>query len=236
MLRLVASAGGNGSGVAGLLGDGTADQVSAAAASSALLSQVPLTAEDQATAGSTALFPRGAYDAEYQQQVDLRTSNSWKLKLDEVDMPELVEVMTINSMAPFVLNARLRRTLAAAMPAPAFVINVSAMEGQFYRFKTAAHPHTNSAKAALNMMTRTSASDYAQDGIFMCAVDTGWINDENPTPHAVQRALDTGFATPIDEVDAAARILDPVFATLAEGKDPAWTCGKFFKDYAVTEW
>ena len=43
----------------------------------------------------------------------------------------------------------------------AFIVNVSAMEGKFYRYKTANHPHTNMAKAALNMMTATAAADYA---------------------------------------------------------------------------
>lgn len=36
------------------------------------------------------------------------------------------------------------------------------------------------AKASLNMMTRTSAADYANDSIWMTAVDTGWVTDENP--------------------------------------------------------
>jgi NAD(P)-dependent dehydrogenase (short-subunit alcohol dehydrogenase family) len=83
--------------------------------------------------------------------------------------------------------------------AATFIVNVSAMEGKFYRRKLATHPHTNMAKAALNMMTRTSASDYAKSNIFMTAVDTGWINDENPLERAVQNALQH-FASPLDEV------------------------------------
>lgn len=53
-----------------------------------------------------------------------------------------------------------------------FIINVSAMEGKFNRSKTPNHPQTNMAKAALNMMTRTSAQDYAEDLIFMNCADT----------------------------------------------------------------
>merc|ERR1712147_467075 len=89
-----------------------------------------------------------------------------------------------------------------------FIVNVSAMEGKFYRYKTANHPHTNMAKAALNMMTRTSAEDYRKSNIFMTAVDTGWINDEKPLERAGAHAQ-RGFQPPLDEVDAAARILDP---------------------------
>jgi len=36
------------------------------------------------------------------------------------------------------------------------------------------------AKAALNMMTHTSALDFAKDGVYMNAVDTGWVTDEDP--------------------------------------------------------
>merc|ERR1712129_414376 len=91
-----------------------------------------------------------------------------------------------------------------------YIVNVSAMEGKFYRYKQPTHPHTNMAKAALNMMTRTSAEDYAKTGIYMNSVDTGWINDENPLPTARRIAAEHGFQTPIDEVDAAARLVDPV--------------------------
>ena len=108
------------------------------------------------------------------------------------------------------------------------------MEGKFYRHKTPNHPHTNMAKAALNMMTRTSAAELAATHrIFMTAVDTGWINDENPRERAAATAAASHFQTPIDEVDAAARVLQPVFEGVATGK-PRF--GVFLKDYAETEW
>jgi len=121
-----------------------------------------------------------------------------------------------------------------------FIVNVSAMEGKFYRKKTPNHPHTNMAKAALNMMTRTSSDDYAADGIFMTCVDTGWINDENPLDRAAATAARQGFATPLDEIDAAARILDPVFTALSCAEDHGGLCrpvyGAFLKDYYASEW
>jgi NAD(P)-dependent dehydrogenase (short-subunit alcohol dehydrogenase family) len=106
-------------------------------------------------------------------------------------------------------------------------------QGKFYRHKSANHPHTNMAKAALNMMTRTSAQEYAKDRIFMTAVDTGWINDENPVERAAKIAEQNNFQTPIDEIDAAARCVDPVFNGVCEGKNEF---GIFLKDYALTEW
>ena len=120
------------------------------------------------------------------------------------------------------------------------------MEGKFYFFKLPTHPHTNMAKAALNMLTRTAAGEYAgAHGIFMTAVDTGWINEELPRARAADKAARSGFATPLDEVDAAARILDPVLAPLAEAAaaaagEGAGLCrplfGAFLKDYAAGEW
>ena len=111
----------------------------------------------------------------------MRDFNSWRMTLADVPTAELLEVHLVNAVAPFVLNARLRPLLAAVPTRDAHVVNVSAMEGQFYRrWKTDKHPHTNMAKAALNMMTRTSAADYVRDGIHMNSVDTGWVTDEDP--------------------------------------------------------
>ena len=114
------------------------------------------------------------------------------------------------------------------------IVNVSAMEGQFYRrFKTDKHPHTNMAKAALNMMTRTSAADYARDGIFMNSVDTGWVTDEDPAHIAARKTAENGFHPPLDVVDGAARIVDPIFDGINTGRH-VW--GQFLKDYRPTAW
>ena len=169
---------------------------------------------------------------EHDQPIDLRARNSWVLELDEVPSVELVEVHLINSLSPFVLNSRLKKLMVKG-EGDKYIVNVSAMEGQFYKyFKSSKHPHTNMAKAALNMMTRTSAQEYAHDKIFMTSVDTGWITDENPLPIS-QRMKERGFAPPLDEVDAAARILDPVFYGLNTGKN---FIGEFLKDYKPTPW
>jgi NAD(P)-dependent dehydrogenase (short-subunit alcohol dehydrogenase family) len=177
-------------------------------------------------------FPADTLDVNG-QQIDLRKETSWLLKLGDVQTPELCEVMAVNSVAPFILNGKLRPLLKKSPHSAKFIVNVSAMEGKFYRFKTPAHPHTNMAKAALNMMTKTSATDYHTDGIFMTAVDTGWINDENPLEKAQQIAEDHDFQTPLDEIDAAARIVDPVLSGVADGGGPY---GIFIKDYVKTEW
>jgi NAD(P)-dependent dehydrogenase (short-subunit alcohol dehydrogenase family) len=170
---------------------------------------------------------------EHQQPLDLRETNSWRLRLAEVETPELVEVHLINAFAPFLLNRGIKPLLLRSPFRDRYIVNVSAMEGQFYKlYKGPNHPHTNMAKAALNMMTLTSASDYAESGIYMTAVDTGWITDENPFVISTMMAAN-GFEPPLDEVDAAARIVDPVFVGASGGPR---SVGEFLKDYAPTPW
>jgi NAD(P)-dependent dehydrogenase (short-subunit alcohol dehydrogenase family) len=179
-----------------------------------------------------ALFPNERYDADL-QQVDLRAVNSWRLRLHEVETTELLEVHLVNAIAPYVLNARLKPLMLGTAARDKHIVNVSAMEGQFYRAtKTDKHPHTNMAKAALNMMTRTSAPDYVKDGIHMNAVDTGWVTDEDPVIHAARKA-ELGFAPPLDIIDGAARIVDPIFAGRLTGNQ-IW--GRFLKDYRPAPW
>ena len=178
------------------------------------------------------LFPLGRYD-EDRQQVDLRELNSWRLRMHEVETPELLEVQLVNAIAPYILNARLKPLMVRTPGNHKHVVNVSAMEGQFYRAtKTDKHPHTNMAKAALNMMTRTSAPDFVKDGIHMNAVDTGWVTDEDPAVHAARKA-EAGFSPPLDIIDGAARIVDPVFSGRLTGVN-VW--GQFLKDYKPAPW
>ena len=179
-------------------------------------------------------FPANAFDADG-QPLDLRPVNSWKLKLDQVGAVEMVEVQLINAIAPFLLNGRLKPLLLRSRFPRRFIINVSAMEGQFQReFKTVFHPHTNMAKAALNMMTRTSAADYAREGIFMNSVDTGWITDENPYPTRIHLQETRRFYAPLDAVDGMARIYAPIVQGIEDPAEPPY--GHFLKDYTPCPW
>ncbi len=198
-------------------------------------SRAPYLAEQAMTAGSSSLERMAAgtaIDAGGLVPDELHV-NSWTQHVQEVEPLELLEVQLANMTAPFLLISKLRPALAASTARRKYVVNVSAMEGQFARrYKGPGHPHTNMAKAALNMLTRTSAGEmFETDGILMTAVDTGWITDERPH-HTKVRLAEEGFHAPLDLVDGAARVYDPI----VRGEDGEDIFGVFLKDYRPAAW
>ncbi|GAA3192982.1 SDR family NAD(P)-dependent oxidoreductase [Actinocorallia longicatena] len=196
--------------------------------------RIPLTsgaATGLAVPAAEQFFPAGRVD-ETGEPLDLRERNSWTLRLHEIDPAEWMETQLVGAFVPFLLTARLRPLLEASPRPDRYVVQVSAMEGSFSREnKTVRHPHTNMAKASLNMMTRTSARDYAASGVHMNSVDTGWVTDERPHPDKSAHR-EAGFRPPLDVVDGAARVYDPI----VRGVGGAPVSGLFLKDYRGVEW
>jgi NAD(P)-dependent dehydrogenase (short-subunit alcohol dehydrogenase family) len=198
---------------------------------SAKLSQIPYSFDNSLQ--TKEVFPEGELDADL-QQVDLRKTNSWRLRLGEIETTEMIEVQLVNSVAPFVLCNRLSELMKKENTGMKHIINVSAMEGKFHRFfKEDRHPHTNMAKAALNMLTHTAAGSLAKEGIYINAVDTGWVTDEDPAELAKRKEELHDFQPPLDIVDGAARVMDPLIDGINTGKH--WS-GKFLKDYRPIDW
>jgi NAD(P)-dependent dehydrogenase (short-subunit alcohol dehydrogenase family) len=189
-------------------------------------SQMPVVVEEDAF--RTPFFPEGEYDR-YGQQLDLRPHNSWTERLEDVAAVDMVEAQLINAIAPALLAGRLKNLMLKASAPDRYIINVAAVEGQFQQAKRGLHPHTNMAKAALNMLTFTSASDYAMSGIFMNSVDPGWVSEQAPYTGPLSQLE----KLPLDETDAAARICDPIFKGIRSGQHDF---GLLLKDYEVAPW
>jgi NAD(P)-dependent dehydrogenase (short-subunit alcohol dehydrogenase family) len=178
-----------------------------------------------------AWFPPGERD-ETGEPLDRRPTNSWTLRAEDVSPAEWLETQIVSAFTPFWLTSHLRSLLTASPHPDRYVVQVSAMEGSFSRpYKSPAHPHTNMAKASLNMLTRTVATDYAADGVYMTSVDTGWVTDERPLP-ARQLQQVAGFQPPLDVIDGAARIYDPI----VRGLQGERLSGVFLKDYRPVPW
>jgi len=199
----------------------------------ALLTQLPLLPEDHLADPRLFPAPDAAGGAAPTEPLDLRAQNSWRLELGELEPVEAAEVLVVNSLAPLLLVSRLLPALRRSPHPWRFIVNVVGSEGSFAGGRKAPyHVHTNMAKAALNMLTRTEAASLAAEGIALSSVDTGWVSNEQPFPRAeLMRA--EGFVPPLSAEDAAARVLDPIFEAVSGG---AVSHGQLLKDYRPRPW
>lgn len=166
------------------------------------------------------------------QPIDKREKNSWNSLLSEIQTEELLEVNLINHISPYLLISGLKKLMPAG-DRERFIINVTSTEGQFsYSNKTIFHPHTNMTKAALNMLTRTSAHEFVKENIYMTAVDVGWVST-GVSESKREKQFDKFNIPPLDPVDGAMRIIHPIEEVMNGDKS---FYGVLLKDYKKVDW
>ena len=164
--------------------------------------------------------------------------NSWNLELDEISFQEFTEVQIINAWTPYYLCAKLKPMMMKSPFPDKYIVNVTAVEGIFNHFKRTTHVHTNMAKAALNMLTRTCGKYLEKDKIYMTCVDTGWVSHMNEMNKIIE-GENKDYSefemanVPLDELDGAMRVLHPIIEGI---KNKNYLFGILLKDYVKSKW
>ena len=164
--------------------------------------------------------------------------NSWNFELDEIPFQEFTEVQVINTWTPYYLCVKLKPLMMQSPFPDKYIVNVTSVEGIFNHFKRSSHVHTNMAKAALNMFTRTCGSYLKDMGIYMTCVDTGWISPMNEMNSLLdknkKKSYENEFVNvPLDELDGAMRVLHPIIEGI---KNKNYLYGILLKDYIKSPW
>ncbi|MBD3352934.1 MAG: SDR family NAD(P)-dependent oxidoreductase [Candidatus Lokiarchaeota archaeon] len=196
---------------------------------SADMSQIPILPTDLGTNPNH--FPTDKHDKDG-NQIDLRPQNSWIYLLNDVSIPEILEVQYINVIVPTILIKKLRACMKKSPRKFRFIVNVSSMESSYQRRINSHHPHTNMAKAAINILTSTISEDYKTDNILVNCVDPGWVSNQIPSDNDRERKK-LSDAIPLSFHIAAARICDPIFEYVEKSKI---IYGKFIKNYKILKW
>ena len=164
--------------------------------------------------------------------------NSWNFELDEIPLEEFIEVQIINAWTPYYLCAKLKPMMMKSPFPDKYIVNVTAVEGIFNHYKRTTHVHTNMAKAALNMLTRTCGKYMEKNGIYMTCVDTGWVSHMNEMNKIIddetkEYAENEMVIVPLDELDGAMRVLHPIIEGI---KNKKYFSGILLKDYIKSKW
>ena len=166
-----------------------------------------------------------------------KEKNSWQLEIDEIPFQEFLEVQIINTWTPYYLCVKLKPLLEKSPFKDKYIVNVSSIEGIFNSIRRSSfHPHTNMAKAALNMMTKTCGSYYKKSKIYMTSVDTGWVSPMNNAGVVFKKK--DNFENeiknlPLDEIDGAMRVLFPIIEGIVNKK---YLYGILLKNYTQVNW
>ena len=164
--------------------------------------------------------------------------NSWNFEFDEIPFQEFTEVQIINTWTPYYLCVKLKPLMMQSPFPDKYIVNVTSVEGIFNHFKRSSHVHTNMAKAALNMFTRTCGSYLKDIGIYMTCVDTGWVSPMNEMNSLLDKDKKNSYENefvnvPLDELDGAMRVLHPIIEGI---KNKNFLYGILLKDYVKSPW
>ncbi|KAJ7632664.1 oxidoreductase [Roridomyces roridus] len=161
--------------------------------------------------------------------VTASNTNSWEARYNEFSYRELLDVLAVNAVCPFIL---IRELIELMMhDEPTHVVNVSSREGMFEREggrRTAHHVHTNMAKAALNMCTQTLAEEFKAQHVYINSVDPGYLSHQHSISHNGKEGV-REYDVPLTWADGAARVLHPII-------QKRLVTGSFFKDYTERDW
>ena len=164
--------------------------------------------------------------------------NSWNFEFDEIPFQEFTEVQIINTWTPYYLCVKLKPLMMQSPFPDKYIVNVTSVEGIFNHYKRSSHVHTNMAKAALNMFTRTCGSYLKDIGIYMTCVDTGWVSPMNEMNGLLDKDKKNSYENefmnvPLDELDGAMRVLHPIIEGI---KNKNYLFGILLKDYVKSPW
>jgi NAD(P)-dependent dehydrogenase (short-subunit alcohol dehydrogenase family) len=164
--------------------------------------------------------------------------NSWNFEFDEIPFQEFTEVQIINTWTPYYLCVKLKPLMMQSPFPDKYIVNVTSVEGIFNHYKRSSHVHTNMAKAALNMFTRTCGSYLKDIGIYMTCVDTGWVSPMNEMNSLLDKDKKNSYENefvnvPLDELDGAMRVLHPIIEGI---KNKNYLFGILLKDYVKSPW
>ena len=164
--------------------------------------------------------------------------NSWNFEFDEIPFQEFTEVQIINAWTPYYLCVKLKPLMMQSPYPDKYIVNVTSVEGIFNHYKRSSHVHTNMAKAALNMFTRTCGSYLKDIGIYMTCVDTGWVSPMNEMNSLLDKDKKNSYENefinvPLDELDGAMRVLHPIIEGV---KNKNYLFGILLKDFVKSPW
>lgn len=120
--------------------------------------------------------------------------------IDDIKPEDIMENFRVNVIGPFLTSKTLRPLLAKGKKPR--IINISSQMGSIELSSGHATPYRIS-KAAVNMLSKTQALNYIDDGIVTIAMHPGWVRTDMGGPEAPLSPEESisGMLNVIDKID-----------------------------------